>query len=85
MWFREHTKIRVPEASFRAELLAGHERALRLDEVLGGGELLVRSEEAVRVHGRRREGRWRWWRPRLGARSAAVWRDGRGCWQCLGR
>jgi len=39
--------------------LAGHEVALRLDEVLGGGEVLVRSEEAVRVHGRRREGRRR--------------------------
>jgi len=42
------------EAGFQAELLADHERALRLDEVLGGGEVLGRSEEVVRVHGRRR-------------------------------
>ena len=40
---------------FGPSLLAGHEAALRLDEVLGGGEVLVRSEEVVRLHGRRYE------------------------------
>ena len=29
VWSREHNKIRVPEAGFRTEVLAGHEAALR--------------------------------------------------------
>jgi hypothetical protein len=67
VWSREHTKNPEPEAGFWDKLLIDHKRALKLDEVLGGGEVLVRSEEVVRVHRRRREGRWRWWRLRLGS------------------
>ena len=37
--------------------MVGHEGALRLNEVVGGGEVLGMSEEVVRVHVRRWEGR----------------------------
>jgi hypothetical protein len=36
------TKIRVPEAAFRVDLLGGHEAAQRLNEMVGGGEVLGR-------------------------------------------
>jgi len=49
VWSREHNKNLGAEAAFRAELLAGHEAALRLKEVVWRPEVPARVAEVLRA------------------------------------